>query len=262
MGIARILAWFISLISTTVLACDASAAERSAIVLLYHRFGPVAASTTVSDRSLDRQLAWLSQKVHLGTLRSVIENLRANDERADRPCVAITVDDGHRSVYSDLFPRIRRLGIPVTLFIYPSAISRAPYALTWLQLQDMVASGLVDVQSHTYWHPNFHQEKAHRQPDDYKNFVDMQLSRSKQVIAAHIGRPVDSLAWPYGIVDKELEQAASRAGYIWAFIIGNRPASSSDDPFSLPRLWVSDSDQGERFFAKIAAACPLGTGAK
>jgi peptidoglycan/xylan/chitin deacetylase (PgdA/CDA1 family) len=261
-GSARLVARLVSLSLAVFPAYHASAAERSAVILLYHRFGSVTGSTTVSDTALERQLAWLNLNVHVGTLRSVIDGLHTKNDRADRPCVAITADDGHRSVYSDLFPRIRRLGIPVTLFVYPSAISHAPYALTWQQLQNMAASGLVDVQSHTYWHPNFHEERAHRQPDDYKKFVDMQLSRSKQAIAAHLGHPVDSLAWPYGIVDEELEQAAFRAGYIRAFTIGDRPASSSDDLLALPRIWISDSDQGRRFATKITSACPLRTQSK
>jgi peptidoglycan/xylan/chitin deacetylase (PgdA/CDA1 family) len=48
--------------------------------------------------------------------------------------VVITVDDGHISVYRDVFPLVRKCRIPVTLFIYPSAISNAPYAMTWVQL--------------------------------------------------------------------------------------------------------------------------------
>jgi hypothetical protein len=82
---------------------------------------------------------------------------RPSSASVQRLCVAITVDDGHRSVYTDLYPRIVRLRQPVTLFIYPSAISNAPYALTWAKLSEMARSGLVDEQSHTYWHPNFHQ---------------------------------------------------------------------------------------------------------
>jgi hypothetical protein len=51
--------------------------------------------------------------------------------------------------------------IPVSLFIYPSAISNASYELTWKQLKEMHASGLVDIESHTYWHPDLSMEKSH-----------------------------------------------------------------------------------------------------
>jgi len=242
-------------------ACDAAPAPRAgAAILVYHRFGPKAASTTVSDAALDIQLAWLARHVRVEPLRDVIAALRAGDIAAGRACVAITADDGHRSVYTDLFPRILRYRLPVTLFIYPSAISNASYALTWPELAEMQASGLVDVQSHTYWHPNFHQEKARRTPDDYRAFVTMQLVRSKQVLEARTGRTVNMLAWPFAIHDAELEAAASRAGYTTAFLLGNQPALPTDDMLALPRIWVSDADHDAQLARTIGSACPIDAG--
>jgi peptidoglycan/xylan/chitin deacetylase (PgdA/CDA1 family) len=235
-------------------------AQSGAAILVYHRFGPAAASTTVSDAALDEQLAWLASHVRVAPLRAVIGALQAGATSAERPCVAITADDGHRSIYTDLYPRIRRYRLPVTLFIYPSAISNASYALTWPELSEMASSGLVDIQSHTYWHPNFRQEKARRLPEDYRAFVAMQLSRSKQVIEAHVGRPVDMLAWPFAIRDEELEPAAVRAGYVAAFILGNRAALSSDDMLALPPFWIADSNRAGRLVAALSTACPIEKG--
>jgi nucleotide-binding universal stress UspA family protein/peptidoglycan/xylan/chitin deacetylase (PgdA/CDA1 family) len=231
-----------------------------AAILVYHRFGPTASSTTVSDAALDDQLAWLASHVRVAPLRLVIEALRSGSPAAERPCVAITADDGHQSIYTDLYPRICRYRLPVTLFIYPSAISNAPYALTWAELSEMVASGLVSVQSHTYWHPNFHQEKARRSPADYRDFVDTQLVHSKQRLETQLGRPVDMLAWPFGIYDDELGGAARRAGYIAGFILGDRIAVPGANPLALPRLWMSDSDRASRLAAMLATACPPETG--
>ncbi len=107
-----------------------------------------------------------------------------------------------------------------------------------------------------YWHPNFHQEKAHRSAADYRDFVAMQLARSKQVLEARIGRPVDMLAWPFAIHDDELEAAALRAGYVAGFILGNRPASPATDMLALPRIWVSEGDRTARLAAMVATACP------
>jgi peptidoglycan/xylan/chitin deacetylase (PgdA/CDA1 family) len=249
-------------ICTALGAMPGRAAEQTqygAAILVYHRFGPTAGPTTVSDSALDEQLAWLVSHARVAPLRSVSAALHADPSSAERPCIAITADDGHRSVYTELYPRIRRYRLPVTLFIYPSAISNAPYALTWAELREMAASGLVDVQSHTYWHPNFEQEKARRSPADYRDFVAMQLSRSKQVIEAQIGRPVDMLAWPFAIHDDELEAAAAQAGYVAGFILGNRIALHGADMLALPRFWMSDSDRGARLAAMLATACPLDT---
>jgi peptidoglycan/xylan/chitin deacetylase (PgdA/CDA1 family) len=118
--------------------------------------------------------------------------------------VVITVDDGHESVYTQMFPLVEQYRIPVTLFIYPSAISNASYAMTWEQLRELQGSGLFNIQSHTYWHPNFKHEKKRLTPEQYEKLVDLQLTKSKDILERQLGVHVDMLAWPFGIYDDEL----------------------------------------------------------
>jgi peptidoglycan/xylan/chitin deacetylase (PgdA/CDA1 family) len=146
-----------------------------------------------------------------------------------------------------MFPLIQRYRVPVTLFIYPSAISNAPYALTWQQLAEMKNSGLVDVQSHTYWHPNFRTERKRLAADAFQQLVRNQLVWSKQAIERHLGGSVDLLAWPFGIYDPELIREAAKAGYVAAFSVDRRPATLAESIMALPRYIVSDHDRGGAF---------------
>jgi peptidoglycan/xylan/chitin deacetylase (PgdA/CDA1 family) len=222
-------------------------------ILVYHRFdSAVAGPTTVTVAAFEAQLAWLTKhNYQIVALRTALAELNGAAPRPQTPVAAITADDGHKSIYTVLFPIIQRARIPVTLFVYPSAISNAPYALTWAELQEMQASGLVDVESHTYWHPNFKVERRRRTAADYAAFVDNQLSRSKAVIEKKLGMRVNLLAWPYGIVDADLETAAKRAGYTDAFAYAGGPAAPGDDQLALPRIPVSDADRGARFGAML-----------
>ena len=68
------------------------------------------------------------------------------------------------------------------------------------------------------------------------------------------------LAWPFAIRDVELEPAAARAGYVAAFILGNRAALPTDDVLTLPRFWISDSDRAGRLSAALSTACPVEKG--
>ncbi len=65
-------------------------------------------------------------------------------------------------LYAHMFSLVHLYRIPVTLFVYPSAISNADYALTWEQLLELKETWLFDIQSHSYWHPNFKEEKRRR----------------------------------------------------------------------------------------------------
>lgn len=245
---------FAGLIASIVMVAPAAAQQPRGIpILAYHRFDPTTAGpTTVTLRAFTAQLAWLAQHgFRIVRLREAAAVLRGSGAGTPPREAAITIDDGHRSVYTILYPLLRKSGTPVTLFIYPSAIGRASYALTWAQLSEMQASGLVDVQSHTYWHPNFSAERRRRKPADFQRFVDDQLRRSRAVLEAHMGKPVDMLAWPYGIVTQDLEVAARDAGYEFAFAYGGGPARPGGDPLALPRVPVADATRGDRLDALI-----------
>lgn len=221
-------------------------------VLAYHRFdSQKAGSTTIRTSTFEAQLNWLAEHHYrVVPLQSVLPVVKGSATE-DAPSVAITVDDGHRSVYTEMFPIIRRRGIPVTLFIYPSAISNADYALTWEQLKEMKASGLVEIQSHTYWHPDFRKEKARLSPADYLTFVRTQLTRSKDVLERKLGGKVTLLAWPFGIIDSNLKDIAAQSGYLGAFAYEGGVAHAGSELFSIPRIPVSDWQTGAGFGALL-----------
>lgn len=230
-------------------------AEGAIPILVYHRFDPATpGDTTVRTSTFEGQLAWLDRHGYrIVPLSQALAELEGEARPAAGPEVVITADDGHESVYTQLYPLILKRRIPVTLFIYPSAISNAAYALTWAQLKQMQASGLVDIQSHTYWHPNFRIEQRRLKPADYRAFVDLQLKKSKSTLEARVGRPVTLLAWPFGIVDADLEAAARRDGYEAAFAYEGGPAKAGDDLLALPRIPVADADRGQRFGDELQA---------
>ncbi len=224
-------------------------AEPSVPILVYHRFDPVNSGlTTVTTSAFAQQLDWLAAHHYsIVPLQTLVQW-----RNIPSPAVAITVDDGHESVFTQLYPILQRRHIHVTLFIYPSAISNASYALTWTQLDEMVKSGLVDVQSHTYWHPDFRKEREKRTSVDYSAFVDMQLTRSKSVLEQRLGISVTMLAWPYGIYDPDLEAAATRAGYRFGFAFAGGQAHPDSDTLAIPRIPISGGLSLARFAALVA----------
>ncbi len=238
--------------------CSAVASMGQGIpILVYHRFDPTKpVPTAVRTPVFESQLAWLEgHHYRILSLHAAIDELRSQRE-AHEPAVVLTIDDGHRSVYTEMFPVIVKYHVPVTLFIYPSAISNASYALTWDQIKKMQASGLVDVESHTYWHPNFRRERERLSPADYAALVKWQLERSRQVLESRLGVKVDALAWPYGIYDRDLEEAARNSGYAAAFAYDGGLARAGCDLYAIPRIPVSDSDTGERFSRLMTHPAP------
>ena len=251
----RIVGWLVSLL---LLACSPGfAADPSAVpILLYHRLGPVSSDEmTVTTPVFEAQLKLIQERGYkVIPLTALVAALGDSGTSLPERAVVLTADDGHRTVYSDMFPLIQRYKLPVTLFIYPSAISNADYAMTWAQLAGMKASGLVDIQSHTFWHPNFNVERKRLAPAAYEKFTHDQLVKSKAVLEQRLGGKVDLLAWPFGIHDAELEQWAAAAGYAAAFTIERRPVTRSDKLMALPRFIVTNLDRDSRFLSLLGAS--------
>ena len=223
-------------------------------ILLYHRFGPVAAdSMTVTTTLFESHLKYLRDNGYqVIPLRELVDYYLGKRRALPPHSVVITVDDGHISVYRDMFPLVRQYHSPTTLFLYPSAISNAPYAMTWGQLREMKETGIFDLQSHTFWHPNFKKDKKRLTPAEYENLVNMQLRKSKEKLEKELSIRVDMLAWPFGIYDDDLIDKAKEAGYVATYTMERHPAGTLDKVMALPRYLMTNGDSGRILTTMLA----------
>jgi Polysaccharide deacetylase len=251
---------FAALIAGVVTATPSSlqaptpAIEDSGVtILVYHRFGlAVKDAMTVRTDTFRWQLDYLRQHHHpIIPLHTLVSYLRGQAPAPPPRSVVISADDGHESVFTDMLPVVREYRVPVTLFIYPSAISNASYAMTWAQLDALHRTGLFDIQSHTYWHPNFKTEKRRLSPTAYRTFATMQFVKPRTVLRDTLGVEVDLVAWPFGIYDDELIGLAAEAGYLAGFTLDRRLVTARDPIMALPRFLVTDRASGRNFAAML-----------
>ena len=218
-------------------------------VLVYHRFHPTTASaaTVVTTPLFTRQMeAIAAAGIPVLPLRALLDG-RPIPPRA----IVLTADDGHGSVYTEMFPVLRRLNFPVTLFLNPPVLGHGNF-LSWAQIEEMRASGLVEVEPHTMTHPDFRAERARRTPEDFTALVTRELTAARAALRTRLGTPADILAWPFGIHDPDLEAAAQAAGYRAAFALGGRPAREGEPLFALSRYQVYETDGLDRFRQVLA----------
>ncbi len=222
-------------------------------ILLYHRFGATASdSMTITTDVFESHIRYIRDNGYtVIPLRHLIDYHQGKSRTLPQNPVVIVADDGHISVYKEMLPIVKKYRIPVTLFIYPSAVSNASYAMTWDQLRELKKTGLFDLQSHTYWHPNFNIERRRLSAEEYNKLVDMQMSKSREKIRKELDVHVDMLAWPFGIYDEALLLKAKDAGYSAAFTIERQHASKSFDIMALPRYLMTQRDTGKTFEAII-----------
>lgn len=158
-------------------------------------------------------------------------------------------------------PRLRGLGWDLAAALLPHREGLSPVGsyghtgftgtMLWEQLAELRATGLFDIESHSYWHPNFHIEKRRLPADEYARFVKMQLDKSREVLDRRLNIHVDLLAWPFGIYDDDLIAAASRSGYVAGLTIERRKVLRRENVMTIPRFIVTDRDERKAFEALL-----------
>jgi poly-beta-1,6-N-acetyl-D-glucosamine N-deacetylase len=94
-----------------------------AVVFAYGRFGEDQyGSVSIALDQFDAHIAELADGGHaVLPLPVLLEKLEHGAPLPDR-AVALTIDDAHRSVYDEAFPRLKAAGVPFTLFVAPDPI--------------------------------------------------------------------------------------------------------------------------------------------
>jgi hypothetical protein len=123
-------------------------------VLVYHQIAEKSTNRmTVSRESFEAQMRLLKEQGYrVVTLDQLLEFLEFRGQLPEK-AVAITIDDGWRSMYDIAFPILKKYGYPATLFVYTKLVTGGAKALSWDQIREMAAQGL-DVQCHTLTHRN------------------------------------------------------------------------------------------------------------
>lgn len=224
-------------------------------ILCYHNLNPtVPGSMSLTPDKFESQIKWLKDNgFTIIPLKEAVEYLQGKRSTLPEKPIVVTADDGWKSVYQYMAPIIKKYNIPVTLFIYPETISTGKNAMTWEDLKELQSTGLFDIQGHTYSHPNFKQEKKRVSPEQYEKFVNNELIKSKKILEEKLNIKVEFLAWPFGIYNDYLENAAANAGYVMAFTIDAVPANRNYKPMAQPRYMIVDQ-LSVKTFERIANA--------
>ncbi len=219
-------------------AVTASASRHDVAVLVYHRFAaePGTDPMTVGIATLDAQLRQLRDSGYqIVPLRDIVAWRHDADAPLPPKAVALTVDEGHRSILEWLGPLARAERLPVTLFVQPSAIDAAVDTLSWAQVRQLHASGQFDVQTHTWWQPGF----GVAAPPPAVTLAQLQQARAD--LESRCGGPVDMLAWPFGTHDAALAALAGEAGYRAGFTFDACKLRRDAPGMNLPRYLMVEA---------------------
>ena len=172
-------------------------------ILCYHRFAANSTGKgntgkmTVSSTALAAQLDWLAQNDFHVLKLAQLEPWLAGQQALPLRSVVITADDGYESFYRYAFPLLKKYGFAATLFVYTDFVGAAD-AVNWTEMQEMVDSGLVDVQAHSRTHRNLIERQSTESDDSYQRMLLGEVRTPREVLERKLRTPQRHFAYPYG----------------------------------------------------------------
>ena len=219
-------------------------------ILMYHSISEQASPKfrefTVSPSLFSEHLAYLQQHNYTTITVTQLANMLSQGSPAlpERP-VVITFDDGFADFSTAALPALKQYGFVATLYVataYVNATSRWLKSereemrpmVTWEQLSEISAYG-VECGGHTHTHPQLDMLPLATARDE--------ITRCKQLLEEHLGRPVTSISYPFGYYTGAVRRLVKEVGYTSACAVAHAMSTTSTDLFALTRLFVSaDTD--------------------
>ncbi|MCL5411748.1 MAG: polysaccharide deacetylase family protein [Patescibacteria group bacterium] len=141
--------------------------------------------------------------------------------------VILSFDDGYEDFYADVFPLLKRYQTKATLYVIYNFIDRPGY-LSASQIRELIASGLVEIGSHTLDHIDLRNA-----PD---SVAKREIFESKQRLENKFGIKVKTFAYPFGTYNSETLNLVKESGYTAAVSTIPGTYHSNEKLFYLHRL--------------------------
>jgi peptidoglycan/xylan/chitin deacetylase (PgdA/CDA1 family) len=227
-----------------------TADARSAVALIYHRFGENDYPTTnIRLEQFEAHIEELSKPRYNVVTLSVIADALAEGKALPPRTVAITVDDAFLSVYREAWPRLKDAGLPFTLFVATDPVDRAiPGYMTWDQIRAMHEAG-VEIGNHGVSHahmPGLSELRNRRE-----------IRRAAERLEAELGDAPALFAYPYGEASNALKAMVREAGYATGWGQHSGAIGPYTDRYYLPRFPVNESFGGIDRFIRLVNTLPI-----
>ena len=225
--------------------------SRQLTVLTYHdvrediKRDYAADQYAVSAETLAMHFAWLRDNgykvVSLEQVLAAIDGARSLPAKA----VLLTFDDGLASVYTSVLPLLRLFDYPAVVslmtawiesdaeVLYENHLLTSGDFLTWQQIRELQATGLIEIISHTHdmHHGVQGNPQGNEQPmavtriygdgyesyNDYLQRIERDIATSARLIKENTGRAPRAIAWPYGKYNSDLRNMAALQGMELSF---------------------------------------------
>lgn len=254
-------------------------------ILIYHHFSEQdfnENSLVIGRENFKRQIKYLKDNGYNSiSIRQLVDFVENGTELPEKP-VLITIDDGYESNYTIAYEVLKEFDTKATIFMIGHAVGAKTYKDTGLELdpyitieqgKEMIASGLISVQSHSM---DMHQNKicegyrgntqiresaVMKEFDTKDSFIEYftaDTEQSKQQITGDFSEEWLAYSYPLGHYDDLTEELLTESGIKATFIVEQGmniiKKNSPQSLRKLKRFFVKDRTSNEELSYMLRAA--------
>ena len=214
------------------------------VIYTCHNVVPLSAGEeergTVDLNTFLHQLRWLKR---LGVRFIPMRDLHAwllGKKKIPKRSAVLTFDDALVSIAEHVFPYLKQLAVPSTIFVIAGLIGRESHFSTHpsapkrrhldlAQLKMLLNTGLVEIGAHGCHHVNLTKVDGDK--------LQQELHQDKHLLEEVFDVAVPYLAYPWGSTTETVTRLAKEAGYQLAFTTRKQKiASNNIDLLRIPRV--------------------------
>lgn len=214
--------------------CDTGAAEDviNLPIIMYHevKYGK-SGKDAISPYEFESDLKYLRDNGYTSiTMSALIGYVHDGQPLPGKP-VIISFDDGYLNTYKFAYPLIKKYGVSMVLSLIGKSsddFTQSPSTsidyshVTWDQLGEMVSSGLVEVQNHTY---NLHRmngphsgrlgcmRKYGESDEEYERILKEDITKLQRKLLITTGYLPNTFTYPYGKYNSISDRVIRELGF-------------------------------------------------
>jgi peptidoglycan/xylan/chitin deacetylase (PgdA/CDA1 family) len=202
-------------------------------IIMYHEVKTYKlGKDVISPWEFESDLKYLREnKFTAITIDDLLGYVYGENDLPEKP-IMLTFDDGYLNNYINVYPLLKKYNMKIVMSIIvkdtddftDTPSNNADYShVTWEQLTEMIDSGCVEVQNHTY---DLHYMRNGRTGcfqsrnetyEKYEEFVTEDIRRAQDEITQHTGAKPNAFSYPYGQYGDDIDSILKKLGFSATF---------------------------------------------
>ena len=202
------------------------------------------------------------------TVHDIVEYVYNNRPLPPKP-IMLTFDDGYYNNYLYAYPLLKKYGCKAVISPIASCseyfsdtdekVSATYFHCSWQQLKEMINSGCVEVQNHSY---DMHKEngrlglrfKKNESESEYRKLIGEDIDTAQKMFSEHLNIVPEAFVYPFGEFNSISEAVIKEKSFKCSMICAEKINIITKDKeclYKLGRFIRTDKMTSEELFAKF-----------